>query len=358
MMKASERLAQHYHVDDLPEASTQFTQLYMIIDRHWQGLPLSDWSVQHLLQKRLYALHSYIACQTSYSEFSRASQYEKADRIKEADLVRQQQEKDQLIKKTAEEKDKKALEAKRQAREAKKAAIKNKPLTKAKMRIERLRAMYLLDEYIEREDYQRVIKILFCVDSGKRISRKHYLWLCTEGKEYFTAHLKSAYHLAEANFYEAEFNRTNDVWMAINASSHYRKCGESQHAAEFLGSISVKNRKSKKMRSAFHTTLGGVKRDLGCAHDAIELGALAHGLLEDDFRPCTLLGAVHMEEGNLSLGQEWYAKAVERGASVKSIDSDIRQIYRNAGNVQKEKLRAFLLKYDPQRFAWIKDSKA
>lgn len=99
MMKASERLAQHYHVDDLPEASTQFTQLNMIIDRHWQGLPLSDWSLQHLLQKRLYALHSYIACQTSYSEFSRASQHEKADRIKEADLVRQQQEKDQLIKK-------------------------------------------------------------------------------------------------------------------------------------------------------------------------------------------------------------------------------------------------------------------
>lgn len=357
-MKHIERLARYYYVDDLPEACRQFSQLHMTIDRHWHGLSLSEWSLKNLLNQQLNALHSYITNQALYSEFSQAAKHEQDIRIKKAELVKQQREREEQEKIMAEQKEKEAREAKRQARVAKNSAKKGKPLTKSKMKIERLRAMYLLDDYIKRVDYQRVIKILFCVDSGGRISKKNYLWLCTEGSDYFSAHLKSAYHLAEAKFFEGEFRRTNDLWMAINASSHYRRGGKSEHAAELLDSISVTNWKSKKVRSAFHTTLGGVKRDLGHPGEAIELGGIAHDLLGDDFRPCTLLGAVHMEQGDLVLGQEWYAKAEERGASVKSIDSDIRQIYRNAGKEQRDKLRAFLLQCDPQRFAWIGDLNA
>ena len=34
-----------------------------------------------------------------------------------------------------------------------------------------------------------------------------------------------------------------------------------------------------------------------------------------------------METDRYDLGQEWYAKAIERGASERSIDSDLRSIY-------------------------------
>ena len=45
-------------------------------------------------------------------------------------------------------------------------------------------------------------------------------------------------------------------------------------------------------------------RDLEHWDEALCLGEKAHALKADNYRPCTLLGAIHMETGNYSLGQE------------------------------------------------------
>ena len=64
-------------------------------------------------------------------------------------------------------------------------------------------------------------------------------------------------------------------------------------------------------------------------------------------------GAIHMERGNYTLGQEWYAKAVERGATVDSVDRDIRKIYRQLGHDERAAMKSFLLNEDPVRYKWL-----
>ena len=86
------------------------------------------------------------------------------------------------------------------------------------------------------------------------------------------------------------------------------------------------------------------------------IGEKAHALKPDDYQPCTLLGALHMEDGNFALGQEWYKKALERGAEVDSVDQDIRNIFFRAGQAKQREMRAFLLREDPDRFSWAKEN--
>jgi hypothetical protein len=49
-------------------------------------------------------------------------------------------------------------------------------------------------------------------------------------------------------------------------------------------------------------------RDLERRSVAIEMGEKAHALMPKDYRPCTLLGAVHMELHHFEKGHEWYEK--------------------------------------------------
>ncbi|MCB1871752.1 MAG: hypothetical protein KDI49_07070, partial [Gammaproteobacteria bacterium] len=138
------------------------------------------------------------------------------------------------------------------------------------------------------------------------------------------------------------------------ASSQFRKCDCALDADTLLGTINVSQQKSSKLKSAICTTHGGVMRDLRRWDEALHLGEKAHALKADDYRPCTLLGAIHMETGNYSLGQEWYAKAVERGATVDSVDQDLRNIFFRADKARQAEIREFLLSQDPVRYAWVK----
>jgi hypothetical protein len=95
-------------------------------------------------------------------------------------------------------------------------------------------------------------------------------------------------------------------------------------------------------------------RDLGRPVDALRLGDKAHAYRPDDYRPCTLLGAVNMELGNFALGQEWYAKAVERGATEESVDKDLRNILVRADQAKRAAMSEFLLRQDPARYAWVR----
>lgn len=144
--------------------------------------------------------------------------------------------------------------------------------------------------------------------------------------------------------------------MAVNASSHYRKGDKSAVADKLLSAIDIEKKKSPKIKSAFFTTHGGVKRDLQQKDEALRLGEKAHLLMSKDFRPCTLLGAVYMETGRYDLGQEWYAKAVERGASEQAIDSDLRSIFMRADKASQDEMRTHLLGVDPERYRWVRNS--
>ncbi len=178
------------------------------------------------------------------------------------------------------------------------------------------------------------------------------LTLRTEGEEYFTIELREGFHKNEAEYNASEFKKNKDPWYAVNASSHYRKCGEAKTADSILTTIDASLLKNLKLKSALYTTHGGVKRDLAKWDDALSLGEQAHLLTPHDFRPCTLLGAVNIEIGHYDLGLSWYEKAAKRGYSEKSVDNELRGIYMRSAKPQQKALRKYLLKIYPDRFSW------
>ncbi|WP_186405449.1 cell envelope integrity protein TolA [Candidatus Accumulibacter aalborgensis] len=204
---------------------------------------------------------------------------------------------------------------------------------------------------------QRMTTILRSVDSGNRLPKEDFVWLKTAGKRYFTEKLQKAYHQKEAEFYASEYSRTLDPWNVVNASGHYRKCDQPERALELLDSFATNRLKHPKIKSAVCTTRGGVMRDLGRRPEALQLGDQAHELQPQDFRPCTLLGAVHMELGDFDSGREWYAKAAERGASEHSIDTELRSIFQRADKASRAAMKIFLLAEDPKRYRWVNDKR-
>lgn len=150
-------------------------------------------------------------------------------------------------------------------------------------------------------------------------------------------------------FMQASLKELQDPWMAVNASSHYRKCDRAMDADLLLDTINVEQQKTPKLSSALCTTHGGVKRDLKEFDKGLHLGEKAHALTPDHYHPCTLLGAIYMELGNYELGQKWYANAVERGATVDSVDRDIRKIYRQLGHHERGAMKSFLQNDDSIR---------
>jgi len=125
-------------------------------------------------------------------------------------------------------------------------------------------------------------------------------------------------------------------------------------ADAILRTIRVEQQKSLKLKSALCTTHGGVMRDLKHWDEALRLGEKAHAFRPDDYRPCTLLGAVHMETGNCNLGWEWYDKAIKRGATVDSVDQDLRNIFFRANHAEQKEMSDFLLRIDPIRYEWAR----
>ena len=94
-------------------------------------------------------------------------------------------------------------------------------------------------------------------------------------------------------------------------------------------------------------------RDLNGLDEALKLGNQAHADTPKVFRPCTLLGAVHFELGHYETGRDWYAKAIQHGASEHSIDYDLRGIFLRANPVKREEIKAFLLRENPDRYRWV-----
>ena len=131
-----------------------------------------------------------------------------------------------------------------------------------------------------------------------------------EGRQFFTDELKIKFHRVEADFYLNEYKTTKLHWHAINASSQLRKAKASKEAEKFLENTEISLNKNKKLLSAYFTTLGGVKRDIRKVDTAIECGVKAHENNSQDYRPCTLLGAIYMENHEYTLDMIGIAKHV------------------------------------------------
>jgi hypothetical protein len=164
---------------------------------------------------------------------------------------------------------------------------------------------------------------------------------------------KNNLHLAQLHL--ANWQDRNKPWELVNASAVYRKLNMSKVIKPVLeDSYPFKfTNNNEKLKSALLTTYGGVCRDLGSNKQSIKLGHEAHKVTPLNFRPCTLLGAVHISTGEFSLGHEWYEKAKERGFSQGAYDNDIRSIYIRANKEMKKRIKQNLIQTG-HKYDWLK----
>lgn len=344
-------IAAKYFLSDVPGAVVPASRLSTALENIDRSKQLSATALEYLRQKGYAALISLVTGESSYEEFSIMARAEQENREAAAADARQKEESSRLraIAESA------AREAARTAEYERQRRIQESdPKYLAKVKNQELRAKYGLDQFIEKESFNRIMGILHRIEGGARFNDEDVLWLTTEGSEYYSDELRFEYHAREAAFFAAEFVRTRDPWNAVNASGHFRKCDGAIAAHELLESVASDALKTPKLKSAVRTTHGGVMRDLGRFNEALRYGTEAHAITDRDFRPCTLLGAVNFEMGNYESARDWYAKAAERGASERSIDDELRGIYMRADKSKRDEIRAFLIREDPVRYKWAR----
>lgn len=347
-------LAQKYLVDDFPGAALVGARLNGILQKIEAGETLNSLAQWHLTSNGLVSLLALVTGQIDRRTFEEAAAREQAERIRQAK---------EAAERTAAEKARKA-EAMDAAIAARFAArdddpvlrMENAPVLRKRRESRELRERFGID-YIEPEHFPRAMRLLKQVASGNRLAPEDVAWLSTEAEDCWTDALQKAWHRLEAEALTKAWEENRDPWDAVNASKHWRKAKEPQRALEVTGAALAKAGRSPKPRSALLTTRGGAMRDAGRLAEARTLGLEAHELTPADFRPCTLLGAVSMELGDLAAGHEWYAKAEALGAGRRAIDHDLRALLIRSEPDARDHIRDYLLKQDPERFAWLRDWK-
>lgn len=236
--------------------------------------------------------------------------------------------------------------------------LESDPVYIAKQKEKALLKKYDINEDLSDALLTEIYEILSKLDRGIRLSQDEAVWLNTIGKEFFITKVRHKFHRLEADYYLQEYAKnTKNIWNAINASSQLRKCQESIEAEDLLEKISINGIKDKKLLSAYFTTLGGVRRDLHKVKVAIDNASKAHNLTPDNYRPCTLLGAIYMETYQYTLGHEWYEKASERGATNQSINADLKSIISKMDKSKRNEMIEHLLKLEPYTYSWLKSLK-
>jgi len=328
-------LASMYFLDDVPGAAIPGSRLHAVLQRVEACSPLTVIQ-QHFLRERGYeALLQLAIGKLDRDAFRENSRMEKERRLK-AKIAAEQKE-----------------AAERRRRDEATEQTNNVLFAKREKQLERRRFLDLFGQgYIDRAHYGRVMRILRSVADGNPIETDDLLWLGSTGSDYWTEELRKAHHCNKAEAFTEAWHHTNDVWQAINACAHWRKAGCAETGLAIAGQA-LSQVTDKKMRSAALTTRGGAQRDLQRYDEAKLSGDEAHELTPTDFRPCTLLGAVHMEMGDLMAGTDWYAKAEALGADQETIDREIRSILAAATRGERKRMKEALKSRDPHRYSWL-----
>lgn len=207
-------------------------------------------------------------------------------------------------------------------------------------------------DVVDEVDAPRMMQILDRLENGAGLADDDVVWL--KKRNHFSSAIRRVFHENEAELCRKEFEKTGDIWQAINANSHFRKANLSEKGLALVESINFNSLKDKLQHSALLTTKVGSYRDLGRLPEALSVAEEAHALNPKSYHPCTLLGAIHYELREFGLGDSWFAKAVERGAKQDIVDGELRSLLRRVSTEKKREIAEHLLRSDPQRYAWVK----
>jgi len=326
-------IAATFFLDDVPGASTRHSRLGNILAKVSAGHSLTA------LQQEFLRQHDYKALlHFALGELDREAFRAKAQKDREDRLFARATEKVFQMERT----------------HHKNAAI----FAEQEKKLERRRKVRELPDrfylpFVEREDLGRVNRVLRSVVAGQPIEKDDLVWLGFAASGYWTDELRKAHHENMAKKLSDEWRKTRDLWKAINACGHWRKAERSEKGLAIAEAALNHASKTKKPRSALLTTGGGALRDLMRLEDAARFGKEAHSLTPEDFRPCTLLGAVHIQMGAHGTGAEWYEKAEARGASRSLIDRELQSILNAAPQDERDQIRKALKARDASRYGWL-----
>lgn len=336
-------LADKYYVDDQPSAARAGTRLNGIVVKIAAGQKLSQLSQDFLATRGFYALNSVANGSIDWATFQQLAKIERHQRVQEAS------------KKAADNAAKHAEIAKQRAAALTKhfAAVARDPKLQRQREAKELRNHFGIG-YVEPDHYPQVMSLLRRISSGQRLQPDEVVWLKTEADDCWTDQLAKVWHTLEAEALSAIWRIGGDPWDAINGSSHWRKAGKPEAALSLTAEALTKKGLVPKIHSALETTRGGALRDMRSLDEAKAMGLSAHRLTPKDFRPCTLLGAVHIELGDLVAGHKWYATAEKLGANRRAVDQDLRALIARATSSEQHRIRSFLIAQDPERFSWLR----
>lgn len=344
-------LAKRFWVDDLPGSSVPGSRLSNLLTTIAQGKPLSALGVRFLTENGLTSLTQFISGDIQENQFRQLAPIEQSARVAATAVLQRDLEQQRKVEQEAADVRHTAmmdrLRIERLQRES-------DPRYIARQKNRKLRERFGVDGFVGEYDFKQLMEILRKLDGTQRLSEEDAVWLKSEGREYATGEILHAYNRLEADFFINEFRLTGDVWQLVNASGHLRKCEASQEAYNLLVKINDGALKGVKLKSAVRTTHGGVMRDLGRYNEALQLAVEAHRLLPDSFRPCTLLGALNIEMGQIVLGHQWYSKAEEQGAKAGSIELEIRSLLGRMPPEKRNSVISQLLSIDPVQYAWLR----
>lgn len=238
-----------------------------------------------------------------------------------------------------------------------------------------LKSKYDVSNYKDKTPSSPLYPILQKLDKGERLEPTDVAWLEEnkieasqpsysyygwqeerryQGQRLFSGKIFTAYHKIEALFYEQQYKGTGNKWNLANASSHWRKAEQPRSALNLTENLDLDKIKENKLKSALLTTRGGAFRDINklddtekCALKAIEYQPQSH-------HPYTLMGAICFERGQFLEGERWFNEAIKRGASPRDQDAEMKRVVKNAKNGKRREVVEYLLKKDPQRYAWAK----
>ena len=353
-----------YCVDHIESSMIPHSMLHKIIQKlkTKQNDSLTLLEKAYLVRQNLNALHSLVEGKISFNQYKKEVVNDRIKHQEHLEAERLRLEKLRELELIQLKKQQEKLAQERKVREQAERERRKKLESDPKY-IERQKEKNLIKKYdiyfydIADKHRAKLINILKLLDNNQRLSEQDAIWLNSEGRQFFTDELKIKFHRVEADFYLNEYKTTKLHWHAINASSQLRKAKASKEAEKFLENTEISLNKNKKLLSAYFTTLGGVKRDIRKVDTAIECGVKAHENNSQDYRPCTLLGAIYMENHEYTLGHDWYSKARDRGAPEKSINADLRSILLKLDKSKRIEMIASLLKKDPYLYSWLKDIK-
>ena len=353
-----------YCVDHIESSMIPHSMLHKIIQKlkTKQNDSLTLLEKAYLVRQNLNALHSLVEGKISFNQYKKEVVNDRIKHQEHLEAERLRLEKLRELELIQLKKQQEKLAQERKVREQAERERRKKLESDPKY-IERQKEKNLIKKYdiylydIVDKHRSKLINILKLLDNNQRLSEQDAIWLNSEGRQFFTDELKIKFYRVEADFYINEYKTTKLHWHAINASSQLRKAKASKEAEKFLENTEISLNKNKKLLSAYFTTLGGVKRDIRKVDTAIECGVKAHENNSQDYRPCTLLGAIYMENHEYTLGHDWYSKARDRGAPEKSINADLRSILLKLDKSKRVEMIASLLKKDPYLYSWLKDIK-